>query len=80
MLGDWEHPYLTMDPAFEAEEVKVFGKMFEKGYIYKGLKPVDVYKRQVIHSEGKQQMVYKHAISTIVPPTPIDLSSQEASL
>ena len=34
----------------------------------------------VIHSEGKQQMVYKHAISTIVPPTPIDLSSQEASL
>ena len=40
MLGDWDHPYLTMDPKFEAEEVKVFGKMYEKGYIYKGLKPV----------------------------------------
>ena len=40
VLGDWEHPYLTMDPAFEAEEVRVFGKMYEKGYIYKGLKPV----------------------------------------
>ncbi len=40
VLGDWEHPYRTMDPAFEAEEVKVFGKMYEKGYIYKGLKPV----------------------------------------
>ena len=39
-LGDWENPYLTMDPKFEAEEVKVFGKMYEKGYIYKGLKPV----------------------------------------
>ncbi len=39
-LGDWDNPYLTMDPAFEAEEVKVFGKMYEKGYIYKGLKPV----------------------------------------
>ncbi len=39
-LGDWEHPYLTMNPKFEAEEVKVFGKMYEKGYIYKGLKPV----------------------------------------
>jgi isoleucyl-tRNA synthetase len=40
VLGDWEHPYLTMAPEFEAEEVKVFGKMYEKGYIYKGLKPV----------------------------------------
>jgi isoleucyl-tRNA synthetase len=40
VLGDWANPYLTMDPAFEAEEVKVFGKMYEKGYIYKGLKPV----------------------------------------
>ena len=40
VLGDWDHPYLTMDPSFEAEEVKVFGAMYEKGYIYKGLKPV----------------------------------------
>ncbi len=40
VLGDWDHPYLTMSPGFEAEEVKVFGKMYEKGYIYKGLKPV----------------------------------------
>ena len=40
VLGDWEKPYLTMDPKFEAEEVKVFGKMYEKGYIYKGKKPV----------------------------------------
>ena len=40
VLGDWEHPYKTMDPSFEAEEVKVFGQMYKKGYIYKGLKPV----------------------------------------
>ncbi len=40
VVGDWEHPYLTMDPKFEAEEVKVFGEMYKKGYIYKGLKPV----------------------------------------
>ncbi|MBR5031193.1 MAG: class I tRNA ligase family protein, partial [Clostridia bacterium] len=40
VLGDWDHPYLTMDPAFEAAEMKVFGEMFRKGYIYKGLKPV----------------------------------------
>ena len=40
VLGDWSHPYKTMDPKFEAQEVKVFGKMYEKGYIYKGKKPV----------------------------------------
>ena len=40
VLGDWDNPYLTMDPEFEAVEVKVFGEMYKKGYIYKGLKPV----------------------------------------
>lgn len=38
--GDWEHPYLTLDPGFEAEQIGVFGEMARKGYIYKGLKPV----------------------------------------
>ena len=40
VVGDWEHPYRTMDKGFEAAEVKVFGEMYKKGYIYKGLKPV----------------------------------------
>ena len=40
VMGDWAHPYRTMDRHFEAEEVKVFGEMYRKGYIYKGLKPV----------------------------------------
>ncbi len=40
ITGDWEHPYLTMAPEFEAREVRVFGEMYRKGYIYKGLKPV----------------------------------------
>ena len=40
VLADWKHPYLTMNPSFEAREIKVFGEMFKKGYIYKGLKPV----------------------------------------
>ena len=40
VLDDWENPYKTMNPSFEAEEVKVFGEMYKKGYIYKGLKPV----------------------------------------
>ena len=40
VLGDWENPYLTMAPSFEEGEVRVFGEMYKKGYIYKGLKPV----------------------------------------
>lgn len=40
VLADWKNPYLTMDPKFEAREVKVFGEMYKKGYIYKGLKPI----------------------------------------
>jgi len=40
VIADWDHPYKTMNPSFEAEEVKIFGAMYKKGYIYKGLKPV----------------------------------------
>ena len=40
VVGDWDNPYKTMNPSFEAEEVKVFGEMYKRGYIYKGLKPV----------------------------------------
>ncbi|MHC5737920.1 isoleucine--tRNA ligase [Nostoc sp.] len=38
--GDWNHPYLTLKPAYEAAQIGVFGQMFLKGYIYRGLKPV----------------------------------------
>ncbi len=38
--GDWEHPYVTLDPNYEAAQIGVFGTMAQKGYIYKGLKPV----------------------------------------
>lgn len=40
VFGDWEKPYLTLDKRFEARQIKVFGEMAKKGYIYKGLKPV----------------------------------------
>ena len=40
VIGDWDNPYLTMDPNFEAAEVRVFGDMYANGLIYKGLKPV----------------------------------------
>ena len=40
VLGNWEKPYLSIDGDFEAEQVRVFGEMYKKGYIEKGLKPV----------------------------------------
>lgn len=38
--GDWEHPYLTLMPEYEAVQLGAFGEMAKKGYVYKGLKPV----------------------------------------
>lgn len=38
--GDWEHPYLTINPDFEAEQIRIFGQMYKNGYVEKGLKPV----------------------------------------
>jgi len=38
--GDFDNPYLTIAPDFEAKQIEIFGEMFKKGYIYKGLKPV----------------------------------------
>jgi len=38
--GDWDNPYLTLDPGYEGHQIEVFGKMAEKGYIYKGMRPV----------------------------------------
>ncbi|WP_448572882.1 isoleucine--tRNA ligase [Trichothermofontia sp.] len=38
--GDWDHPYLTLTPDYEAAQIDVFGQMVLKGYIYRGLRPV----------------------------------------
>lgn len=40
VLGNWENPYLTINPEFEADQVRVFGQMYKNGYVEKGLKPV----------------------------------------
>ncbi|SDI52098.1 isoleucine--tRNA ligase [Dolosicoccus paucivorans] len=40
VTGEWDHPYLTLDPEFEAAQLRVFGKMAARGLIYKGLKPI----------------------------------------
>ncbi len=41
VLGDWDHPYTTMAPRNEADEMRVLGKLLERGYVYRGLKPVN---------------------------------------
>ncbi len=40
VLGDWERPYRTMDPANEAGEIRAFKRVIERGFVYRGLKPV----------------------------------------
>jgi len=40
VLGDWDHPYLTMAPPYEAQQLRAFGRIIENGHLYKGVKPV----------------------------------------
>jgi isoleucyl-tRNA synthetase len=40
VLGDWDHPYLTMMPRFEAEQLRAFAVIIKNGHVYKGYKPV----------------------------------------
>ncbi len=40
ILGEWETPYLTMSPEYEASTARLFGTFLERGYVYKGLRPV----------------------------------------
>ena len=41
VISDWDNPYLTMSPVFESNQIRVFSEMYFKGYIYRGLKPVN---------------------------------------
>lgn len=40
ILGEWDNPYLTLNPEYEAKQLEVFGELYENGYIFKGLKPI----------------------------------------
>jgi isoleucyl-tRNA synthetase len=40
VLGDWDHPYRTMDPKYEAQQLRAFGRIIRNGHLYKGAKPV----------------------------------------
>ena len=41
ILGDWDNPYLTLDPGYESSIIRIFGKLVDAGFVYKGLKPVN---------------------------------------
>lgn len=40
VMGDWDNPYLTLNPEYEAKQLEVFKELYENGYIFKGLKPI----------------------------------------
>ena len=40
VLGDWDHPYITMDPAYEAQQIRALGRVIANGHVYLGAKPV----------------------------------------
>src|SRR5258708_377303 len=40
VLGDWDHPYLTLDKEYEADELRLFADIVERGFVYRGKKPV----------------------------------------
>ena len=40
IIGDFENPYLTLQPQYKAAQIGVFGKMYKQGYIFRGRKPV----------------------------------------
>jgi isoleucyl-tRNA synthetase len=40
VLGDWDHPYRTMDPKYEAQQLRAFGQVLQNGHVYRGAKPV----------------------------------------
>ena len=40
VFGDWEHPYLTMDPRYEAQQIRALGRIIRNGHLYRGAKPV----------------------------------------
>lgn len=66
VIGDWENPYLTLSPEFEAKQIEIFGEMAKKGYIYKGLKPVywcpdcetALAEAEIEYSEDKTESIY----------------------
>ncbi|RMH34518.1 MAG: isoleucine--tRNA ligase [Acidobacteria bacterium] len=65
VFGEWENPYLTMSAEYEAETARLFGKFVEKGYVYRGLRPVywDVYDQTAL---AEAEVEYREIVSPSV--------------
>jgi isoleucyl-tRNA synthetase len=82
VFGDWENPYLTMSHEYEAETARLFGKFVERGYVYRGARPVywDVYDQTAL---AEAEVEYKDVVSPSVYvkfPLKSDAKSIDSSL
>lgn len=65
-IGDWDDIYVTLDPKFEEKQIRIFGEMAKKGYIYRGLKPIywcpecvtALAEAEIEYSEDKTSSIY----------------------
>ncbi len=62
VFADWENPYLTLNPSYEATIIKSFGELYEKGYVYRDLKPV-YWCYECETSLAEAEIEYKNKIS-----------------
>ena len=72
VMADWDHPYITLQHDFEAQEIRVFGEMYKKGYIYKGKKPVywsSSSESTLAEAEGEYKYVEANSIFVAFPVT-----------
>ena len=77
--GDWENPYLTLTPEYEAVQIAVFGKMALKGYIYRGLKPVHWSpSSRTALAEAELEYPEGHTSPSIYVAFPVSSLTQEA--
>lgn len=65
VFGDWEHPYLTMDPAYEANILRVFAKLVEDGAVYQSRKPVQ-WSYGAYTALAEAEIDYKEKVSSSV--------------
>lgn len=82
VFGDWENPYLTMSHEYEAETARLFGKYVERGYVYRGARPVywDVYDQTAL---AEAEVEYKDVVSPSVYvkfPAKSDMSVVDSAL
>ena len=77
--GDWENPYLTLTPEYEAAQIAVFGEMALKGYIYRGLKPVHWSpSSRTALAEAELEYPEGHTSPSIYVAFPVSSLTQEA--